>query len=54
MNKAIFDGKFGIEKEGLRLNFDGSLARSPHPFKDDPEVYKDFCESQTEIGRAHV
>ena len=49
MNKAIFDGKFGIEKEGLRLNFDGSLARSPHPFKDDPEVYKDFCESQTEI-----
>lgn len=49
MNKALFDGKFGIEKEGLRLNLDGSLAKSPHPFKDDPEVYKDFCESQTEI-----
>ena len=38
-----------MEKEGLRLNLDGSLAQSPHPFEDDPEVYKDFCESQAEI-----
>ncbi|MDD9148290.1 glutathione synthase [Sporolactobacillus sp. CQH2019] len=47
-------GYFGLERENLRINPDGSLALTPHPaaFGDkltNPEITTDFSESQIEI-----
>ncbi len=41
--------EFGIERESLRVNSDGTLAQSKHPFVDDPHIDRDFCENQIEI-----
>lgn len=30
-SRELMEGKFGIERECLRVNPDGSLALSPHP-----------------------
>lgn len=49
VKKAAKTAEFGIEREGLRVNFDGTLARSKHPFKDNPHIDRDFCENQIEI-----
>ena len=50
MLKALMSGHFGLEKESLRIMADtGRLAATPHPFEGDPNVSKDFCESQVEI-----
>lgn len=48
-NKYIFDGKFGIERETLRVTSKGRLARTPHPFEDNEYIDRDFCENQLEI-----
>jgi glutamate--cysteine ligase len=50
----LLKGKWGIEKESLRVKEDGSLAMTPHPavFRDKgfyPNVITDFSESQLEI-----
>ncbi len=51
VKNQILDGKFGLEKESLRILADGSLSHSPHPFpEDDEHIVKDFCENQTEIN----
>lgn len=47
-------GRFGLERENLRVQADGSLALTPHPaaFGDkltNPEITTDFSESQVEI-----
>ncbi|GGL50130.1 glutathione synthase [Sporolactobacillus putidus] len=47
-------GRFGLERENLRINPDGSLALTPHPaaFGDkltNPEITTDFSESQIEM-----
>ena len=44
----IFDGRFGLERETLRVDGSGSLARTPHPFTD-KRLDRDFCENQLEI-----
>lgn len=49
MDERVFEGKFGLEKENLRVTLDGRLALTPHPFDGDPHISKDFCESQTEM-----
>lgn len=41
--------EFGIERESLRVNSDGTLAQSKHPFVGDPHIDRDFCENQIEI-----
>ena len=41
--------EFGIERESLRVNSDGTLAQSKHPCVDDPHIDRDFCENQIEI-----
>lgn len=43
------EGKFGIERETLRVDSFGSLAQTPHPFGDDPHITRDFCENQIEL-----
>lgn len=45
----IFKGYFGIERETLRIDKNGRLARTPHPFVDDPGITRDFCENQIEL-----
>ncbi|WP_100486787.1 glutathione synthase [Sporolactobacillus pectinivorans] len=47
-------GRFGLERENLRIDADGSLALTPHPnvFGDkltNPEITTDFSESQIEL-----
>ncbi len=53
-SKYVLRGKFGIEKENLRVNEDGTLALTPHPevFGDkkiNPYIKTDFSESQVEV-----
>ena len=49
MSSHLFEGKFGIERETLRLNSFGRLAQTPHPFGEDPYITRDFCENQIEL-----
>ena len=48
MEKNIFGGKFGLERETLRIDKNGRLAQTLHPF-DDENLSRDFCENQLEI-----
>lgn len=48
MEKYIFDGKFGLERETLRIDKNGRLAQTLHPFEDE-NLSRDFCENQLEI-----
>ncbi len=53
--ELLLRGNVGLEKEGLRVDGDGFLAHTSHPFGDDPHIVRDFCENQTEINTsAHV
>jgi glutamate--cysteine ligase len=44
----MFEGNFGLERETLRVNEKGRLAKTEHPFKDE-QLARDFCENQLEI-----
>lgn len=46
----LFQGNFGLEKESLRINEEGFLAHTKHPFPYDDHIVRDFCENQTEIN----
>ena len=48
MENYIFNGKFGLERETLRIDSNGRLAQTLHPF-DDEHLSRDFCENQLEI-----
>lgn len=50
VRKYLLQGKFGLEKEGLRVLDDASLAHTPHPLKGMEHVSMDFSENQTEIN----
>ena len=39
----------GLEMESLRVTPEGFLAHTPHPFPDEPQFDRDFCENQVEI-----
>ena len=52
--EEILAGKFGLEREGLRVDKEGKLALSPHPQifgskLKNPYITTDFSESQIEI-----
>ena len=49
IKKCLKQAEFGIERESLRINIDGRLAQSPHPFQDNKNIDRDFCENQTEL-----
>lgn len=50
LQKYLSEGRFGLEKESLRLNKYSLLPSvSDHPFGSDPNISRDFCEAQTEI-----
>ena len=44
-----YSGKFGIERETLRVDAHGKLAQTPHPFGNDENITRDFCENQIEL-----
>ena len=46
----LLTGEFGLERETLRVTGDGHMAHTPHPFPNDLNIVKDFCENQTEIN----
>lgn len=48
-SNALFGSSFGLERETLRVEQNGCLSQSKHPFVDDPNIERDFCESQIEI-----
>lgn len=50
VKQHILDGRFGLEKESLRVLENGKFAHTPHPFPEDAHIVKDFCENQTEIN----
>ncbi len=52
VRKYLLKGKFGLEKEGLRVTRDGNLAHTVHPFPGNERIVRDFCENQTEINTA--
>lgn len=47
--KNIYKGNFGIEKESLRIDENGFLSHTNHPFDNNPNIDRDFCENQVEI-----
>ncbi|MBR1555344.1 MAG: glutathione synthase [Oscillospiraceae bacterium] len=47
-NYQQFEGLFGLERETLRIDADGHLAQTPHPFES-ACLERDFCENQLEI-----
>ncbi len=49
IREHIRQAEFGIERESLRINADGTLAQTPHPFGEHKNIDRDFCENQVEI-----
>ena len=45
----ILEGGFGLEKESLRVNKEGFLSHTKHPFPQNKNIERDFCENQVEI-----
>lgn len=48
-NKHLFTGNFGLERETLRVDKNGALAQTPHPFGQNEHITRDFCENQVEL-----
>lgn len=46
----LLKGEFGLEKESLRIDENGNMAHTPHPFPEEKHIVRDFCENQTEIN----
>ena len=46
----LLKGRFGLEKESLRVTPDGYFSHTPHPFVGETHIVRDFCENQTEIN----
>jgi glutamate--cysteine ligase len=54
LNRAILQGRFGLEKENIRVDSQGRLAMTPHPKifgkkMENPYISTDFSESQIEM-----
>ena len=50
IRELLLKGNFGLEKESLRVDGDGFLCHTWHPFPNDDHIVRDFCENQTEIN----
>lgn len=49
VRKYMYQGNFGLEKESLRVNGNGFLSHTRHPFPNHPNIDRDFCENQVEL-----
>lgn len=45
----IFKGEFGLEMESLRVDKNGFLSHTKHPFNGNIHIDRDFCENQIEM-----
>ena len=45
----MYEGKIGIEQESIRVDKNGNIAKSPHPFGNDKHISRDFAECQMEF-----
>ncbi len=55
LKQELLKGKFGIEKESLRVDARGYLAATPHLVMEEEQISRDFCESQVEfISGVHL
>ena len=52
IRELLLKGKYGLEKENLRVLADGTLSRTPHPMPGDKHIVRDFSENQIEINTA--
>lgn len=50
VRRLLLNGNIGLEKESLRVNEEGFLAQTPHPFSKEDHITRDFCENQVEIN----
>ncbi|MBQ9608081.1 MAG: hypothetical protein IJV15_01390 [Lachnospiraceae bacterium] len=50
VREILLKGNIGLEKESLRITKDGFFAQTPHPFPNNENIVRDFCENQTEIN----
>lgn len=50
VRRLLLRGQFGLEKESLRVDRNGFLAKTPHPFPGNEHIVRDFCENQAEIN----
>lgn len=49
IKKNIDKGEFGLEKESLRVDGNGFLSHTKHPFEEQSNITRDFCENQIEL-----
>lgn len=49
IKENINKGEFGLEKEALRIDENGFLSHTKHPFAAHPNITRDFCENQVEL-----
>lgn len=49
IKKYLLKGGFGLEKESLRVDENGYLCHTLHPFLGNPYIDRDFCENQVEL-----
>ena len=50
IRERLHHGNIGLEKENLRINENGYFAQSAHPFPNDKNIVRDFCENQIEVN----
>ena len=50
IRELLLRGHFGLEKESLRIDENGHLSHTEHPFPDEKHIVRDFCENQVEIN----
>ena len=50
IRELLLKGKFGLEKEALRITPDGLFSDTANPFLNEDHIVYDFCENQTEIN----
>lgn len=49
IREYMYGGGFGLERETLRVDAEGRLSQTPHPFGDNQHISRDFCENQVEL-----
>lgn len=49
IKKNLDKGEFGLEKESLRVDCSGFLSHTKHPFEEQQNITRDFCENQIEL-----
>lgn len=50
VGELLLNGHFGLEKENLRVDEEGFLVHTSHPFPGNEHIVRDFCENQVEVN----